>query len=90
MIPSAALAALMTLAAPGAPSRWPGVDEAIVERVAAEAGRRPTPSPFEPEGDLKLFCFLAAGLAGGFALGYGWRDVFGRSVGRGSGGETAP
>ena len=85
------LVALLALAGPAAPRPWPGVDEAVVERVAAQAGRRPTPSPFEPGGDLKLFCFLAAGLVSGFALGHGWREVFGRPGGRsGAGGETAP
>jgi hypothetical protein len=92
VIPAAAIAALVALAEPSPPAeRWPGVDDAVVGRVAAEAGRRAWASPLEPEGDLKLFCFLVAGLVGGFALGYGWRELFGGPGGRGrSGRETAP
>lgn len=56
--------------------RWPGVDEAVVERVAAAAGRTPWNAPFAPQGDLRLFCFLVAGLVGGFALGYAYRALF--------------
>ena len=60
----------MMLLAPG----WPGVDETVVQKMAAEAGR----VPHEPflQGDLLLFAFLAAGIIGGFALGYTWRLLF--------------
>jgi cobalt/nickel transport system permease protein len=58
----------------GAPvSPWAGVDETVVARVAAEAGR--TPSKGE-SGDLLLFAFLCAGIVGGFALGYFYRVLF--------------
>jgi hypothetical protein len=46
-----------------------------VEKIAADAGRQP--KPLVPlEGDLLLFAFLCAGIAGGFALGYGYRLLF--------------
>lgn len=69
-----ALAACWPLTASAA--SWPGVDESVVGRVAAEAGRRPWSFPLAPEGDLLLFCFLVAGIAGGFALGYAFRALF--------------
>jgi hypothetical protein len=80
---SAAPATAVTEASPqpAAAGKWPGVDEAVVARVAAEAGRRPWHAPFAPEGDALLFCFLVAGIAGGFVLGYGWRALFHDSKG---------
>jgi hypothetical protein len=72
-----ALVALICLASPGLgrAEKWPGVDESVVEKIAAEAGRQP--KPLVPlEGDLLLFAFLCAGIAGGFALGYGYRLLF--------------
>jgi hypothetical protein len=55
--------------------RWAGVDESVVEKVAAEAGRQP--KVLVPlEGDLLLFAFLCAGIVGGFALGYWYRALF--------------
>jgi len=58
-------------------AKWPGVDEAVVERFAREANRPPQ-KPFmdTDRGDLLLFLFLAAGAAGGFAGGYFFRELF--------------
>ena len=56
---------------------WPGVDEAVVEKFAAAAGR-PSRAPFinTDQGDLLLFVFLLAGTAGGFVAGYYFRTLF--------------
>ena len=59
---------------PAAETKWTGVDEAVVAKIAKEHGR----TPREPlidlgQGDLLLFMFLLAGAAGGFAAGYYWR-----------------
>ncbi len=54
--------------------RWPGVDEAVVEKFAKEHGREAAaPLIDKDQGDLLLFLFLLAGAAGGFAAGYCWR-----------------
>jgi cobalt/nickel transport protein len=53
---------------------WAGVDEAVVARIAAEAGRHAR-APLV-EGDLLLFAFLVAGIVGGFVLGYYFRTLF--------------
>jgi ABC-type cobalt transport system substrate-binding protein len=58
------------------PARWAGVDEAVIEKIAAEAGRTARPLWFELEGDLALFLFLCAGIAGGSVLGYCFRMIF--------------
>jgi len=58
------------------PARWPGVDESVIEKIAAEAGRSARPLWFEMEGDLALFLFLCAGIAGGSVLGYCFRMIF--------------
>ncbi|MGD0092296.1 MAG: hypothetical protein ABSE73_20460, partial [Planctomycetota bacterium] len=56
---------------------WQGVDETVVEKVAREAGRPPR-EPFinTDQGDLLLFCFLVAGVIGGFVAGYCFRGLF--------------
>lgn len=60
-------------AAPGA-DKWPGVDEAVVEKISREHGREARePLINTDQGDLLLFAFLVAGAAGGFAAGYYWR-----------------
>jgi hypothetical protein len=75
-----ALAALL-LAAPacsaGWAASWPGVDEVVIGKVAEKAGR-PAREPFinTDQGDLLLFAFLAAGIAGGFVAGYNFRTLF--------------
>lgn len=57
--------------------RWSGVDESVVEKFAKEAGREPwTPFINTNTGDLLLFVFLLAGIAGGFAMGYFYRKLF--------------
>lgn len=56
---------------------WVGVDESVVEKFAAEAGR-PARPPFinTDQGDLLLFLFLVAGATGGFIAGYYFRQLF--------------
>jgi hypothetical protein len=60
------------------PRPWPGVDEAVVEKIAGEHGHAAR-KPFIDlgEGDLLLFAFLCAGAIGGFAAGYYWRKLVG-------------
>ena len=54
--------------------KWPGVDEAVVNRIAREHGRTERSALIPTaEGDLQLFMFLMAGTAGGFVAGYYWR-----------------
>ena len=56
---------------------WPGVDETVIERVAADAGRPPRePYINTDQGDLLLFLFLVAGAVGGFIAGYTFRGLF--------------
>lgn len=76
--------ALMALLAAGdcraeEKGKWPGVDEAVVEKLAKEHGR-PSREPLinTDQGDLLLFLFLLAGAAGGFAAGYYWRMLMER------------
>jgi hypothetical protein len=54
-------------------TKWSGVDEAVIEKVAKEHGRGAAEPLIDKEGDLLLFCFLIAGAIGGFAAGYSWR-----------------
>jgi hypothetical protein len=58
----------------GKESKWPGVDESVVEKYAKEHGREAR-EPFinTDQGDLLLFVFLVAGAVGGFIGGYSWR-----------------
>ena len=54
--------------------KWPGVDEAVVNKIAREHGRQECRSIFPAaEGDLQLFMFLMSGAVGGFVAGYYWR-----------------
>lgn len=53
---------------------WAGVDETVVGRFAASAGRHAR-APLVA-GDLLLFAFLVAGIVGGFVLGYCFRRLF--------------
>ncbi len=57
--------------------KWPGVDKTIVEKIAEEQGR-PAWTPFinTDQGDLLLFIFLLAGIAGGFIIGYNFQKLF--------------
>ncbi len=56
---------------------WSGVDETVIEKFADAAGR-PAREPFinTDQGDLLLFAFLLAGMAGGFIAGYYFRALF--------------
>lgn len=71
-----AAAALASSSGAAEPERWAGVDEAVVDRFAAAAGRTRWPTFLDGTGDLPLFAFLCAGIAGGFVLGYGYRALF--------------
>ena len=66
-----------SLTGPALAGEWSGVDEAVVEHYAEQAGR-PAWTPFinTDQGDLLLFVFLLAGTIGGFVMGYYWRVVF--------------
>lgn len=64
------------LLAQAAAPRWAGVDEAVVGRVAAQAGRQAWRPLLDASGDLQLFLFLCAGIAGGFIAGYLYRQLF--------------
>lgn len=58
-------------------AKWSGVDETVVEKVAKEHGRSAwTPFINTDQGDLLLFVFLLAGVAGGFVMGYNFRKLF--------------
>jgi len=56
--------------------KWPGVDESVIEKYAKAHGREPK-QPFinTDQGDLLLFVFFFAGVAGGFVAGYYWRTL---------------
>ena len=71
---------------PGSAASWPGVDEAVIEKVAEKAGR-PAREPFinTDQGDLLLFAFLLAGIGGGFVAGYNFRTLFPPKRARGAG-----
>ncbi len=58
-------------------SGWAGVDETVVEKFARAAGHPPR-RPFidTDKGDLLLFCFLVAGVLGGFVMGYSFHELF--------------
>jgi cobalt/nickel transport system permease protein len=69
---------LFSGAAPAEASKWTGVDEAVIEKIAKEQGREPKEPLINMEqGDLPLFIFLIAGAVGGFAAGYYWRVLIG-------------
>ncbi len=70
------LFAAPTLAAEQKP-KWPGVDEAVVEKFAKELGRQARePYINTDQGDLLLFLFALAGAAGGFVMGFYWHKLF--------------
>lgn len=64
------------LTANAADGKWEGVDKTVVEKYAAENGRTARPGLINIEGDALLFAFLLAGAAGGFVIGYYYRDYF--------------
>ena len=82
-----AMVVLLLLCLPGAlpagEKSWTGVDETVVEKYAAEAGR-PAREPLinTDQGDLLLFVFALAGAAGGFVAGYCFRDLVGPGGGK--------
>lgn len=80
------------LAAPpalGAP--WAGVDETVIEKAAAAAGRPARPPLIDTDqGDLLLFVFLLAGIGGGFVAGYHFRTLFPPRGRKRKGTGTAP
>ncbi len=58
-------------------SAWAGVDETVVEKYARAAGHPPHRPLIDTEkGDLLLFCFLTAGVLGGFVMGYYAHELF--------------
>ena len=60
---------------------WPGVDKTVVEKFAAEQGRTAwTPFINTDQGDLLLFVFLLAGIAGGFVIGYNFQKLFAKKT----------
>jgi hypothetical protein len=68
-----------------ADEKWPGVDETVVGKYAKEHGRPAKPNIIDLEGDSLLFAFLIAGVAGGFVLGYYYRDFMAK---KGAEGKT--
>ncbi len=61
----------------GRAASWSGVDETVIEKVAEQAGRKPSEPLINTEqGDLLLFVFLVAGMIGGFIGGYNFRILF--------------
>ena len=58
-------------------AKWEGVDKTVIEKYAEAAGRPPRePYINTDQGDLLLFCFLAAGAIAGFIAGYLFRALF--------------
>lgn len=68
-----------------AAEKWRGVDETVVEKYSVEHGRPPKAGLIELGGDALLFAFLVAGAAGGFVMGYYYRDFVARKK---SGGDA--
>jgi hypothetical protein len=69
--------------------KWPGIDEAVVNRIAREHGREARdPLINTGEGDLQLFMFLMAGTVGGFVAGYCWRGLLEGKKKQGDGGAA--
>lgn len=66
----------LTLPATSTAEDFVGVDEAVVEKFAANAGRKPAPPILDADsGELGRLLWLMAGVAGGFALGYCFRSL---------------
>lgn len=62
-------------------SEWPGVDDAVIKRIAAEANCQPADPLLNIRGDALLFVFLIAGAVGGFIAGYYFKTLFPPKVG---------
>jgi len=74
LVVSAVFLGAMCAGSVSAAEKWPGIDDAVVNKIAREHGRQERPSLFPAaEGDLQLFVFLLAGAVGGFVAGYYWR-----------------
>ena len=87
---SAVLLGGMASGALYAGDKWPGVDDAVVNKIAREHGRAERPSLFPAaEGDLQLFLFLMAGTVGGFVAGYYWRVLL-EGKNKRAGGKSKP
>lgn len=72
-----ALVLISSKASLGEEGKWPGVDEAVVERYAKKFGVEPRePYINTDQGDLLLFIFTLAGATGGFVMGYNFRRIF--------------
>lgn len=57
--------------------KWTGIDVSIVGKYAEKYGRPPRkPYINTDQGDLLLFVFTAAGVIGGFIIGYNFRKLF--------------
>ncbi|MEQ8212594.1 MAG: energy-coupling factor ABC transporter permease [Smithellaceae bacterium] len=73
--------AVLSAALPANASKWSGVDETVIEKVAGEHGREAGETLIDMEqGDIGLFLFLIAGALGGFTAGYYWRSLLGEKV----------
>lgn len=84
-------AILVAAAAPVLGASWAGVDETVIERAAAAAGRPARPPLIDTDqGDLLLFVFLLAGIGGGFVAGYHFRTLFPPRGRKRKGTGTAP
>ncbi len=56
---------------------WTGIDVSVVGKYAAKYGRPPRdPYINTDQGDLLLFVFTAAGVIGGFIIGFNARKIF--------------
>lgn len=58
-----------------AQDKWQGVDEAVVEKFAAEKGRQVKEPLIPLEGDAELFVFAFFSAIGGFVAGYYYRQL---------------
>ncbi len=57
--------------------KWTGIDVSIVGKYAEKYGHPPRdPYINTDQGDLLLFVFTAAGIIGGFIIGYNYRRLF--------------
>lgn len=57
--------------------KWTGIDVSIVGKYAKKYGHPPRdPYINTDQGDLLLFVFTAAGVIGGFIIGYNFRKLF--------------